>query len=287
MAVLGESNVGKSTLANAFMGTKISIVTHKVQTTRKRVRGIAIEGDSQIVLVDTPGIFRSTKSRLDKSMVSAAWQGAGDADIILFMLEANRGMTDGAKAIIDIFRLRENFNATIVLVLNKIDRVKRESLLILSKELNAEFDFSSTFMISAENGDGVCGLKKWVATKLPKAPWLYPEDQVADFPMRFFAAELTREKLLIRLHQELPYQLTVEPENWIELPNGEIKIDQIILVANKRHKGMVLGKRGETIKWISMSSRKELRKILNKEVHLYLQVRVRENWYNERMRFEP
>ena len=286
VALLGEPNVGKSTLINSFIGTKISIVTHKAQTTRERVRGILIQGTSQIVLIDTPGVFTTKKSRLDTAMVSAAWQGALGADIILFMLEANRGLTNEARAIIKSIRNKKNFNCIIALVLNKIDRVKKEKLLILCDKLNSEFNFQATFMISAKKSQGVSDLKKWLATNLPKGPWLYPKEQVADFPLKSFAAELTREKLLIRLHQEVPYQLTVEPEDWIELPDGSIKVNQIILVANKRYKGIVLGKKGEIIKWVSTNSRKELVRILQREIHLFLRVRVRENWYNELTRFQ-
>ena len=286
VALLGEPNVGKSTLINSFIGTKISIVTHKAQTTRDRVRGILIEGESQIILIDTPGVFTTIKTRLDQAMVSAAWQGALGADIILFMLEANRGLTTEARSIINSIKNKKNLNCRLALVLNKIDKVKKEKLLILAEQLNSEFNFKATFMISAEKGQGVAVLKKWLSTNLPISPWLYPNKQVTDIPITIFAAELTREKLLFRLHQEIPYKLTVEPEDWTELSDGSLKINQIILVANKRYKGIVLGKKGEIVKWVSTSSRKELAKILNKRVHLFLRVRVKENWYNELRRFK-
>ena len=281
VALLGEPNVGKSTLINALIGTKISIVTHKAQTTRERIRGIIIEGNTQIVLIDTPGIFFSTKSRLDKVMVSSAWGGASDSDIILFMLEAHRGLSECARSIIKTLGRIKNNKSRIALVINKIDRVKREQLLILAENLNTAYNFDKTFMISAQKDQGITNLKKWMAENLPRANWLYPQNQLADFQIKSFAAELTREKLLLRLHQEVPYQLVVEPEDWIELPNGDIKISQNILVSNKRYKGIVLGKKGETIKWVSIASRKELVKILDKQIHLILQVRVRKNWYND------
>ncbi len=281
VALLGEPNVGKSTLINALIGTKISIVTHKAQTTRERIRGIIIEGNTQIVLIDTPGIFFSTKSRLDKVMVSSAWGGASDSDIILFMLEAHRGLSESARSILKTLGQIKNNKSRIALVINKIDRVKREQLLILAENLNTAYNFDKTFMISAQKDQGITNLKKWMAENLPRANWLYPQNQLADFQIKSFAAELTREKLLLRLHQEVPYQLVVEPEDWIELPNGDIKISQNILVSNKRYKGIVLGKKGETIKWVSIASRKELVKILDKQIHLILQVRVRKNWYND------
>ena len=207
VALIGEPNAGKSTLLNRMVGAKVSIVTHKVQTTRARIRGVAIEGESQIVFVDTPGLFRPRR-RLDRAMVAAAWGGAADADVIVLMIEAHRGLTEGAQAIIDNLG-QLNPNQSVALAINKIDRVKAEVLLALTQELNDAFDFSETFMISAEKGHGTEDLRLWLADQLPEGPWLYPEDQIADLPMRMIAAEMTREKLTLRLHQELPYQLTV------------------------------------------------------------------------------
>ena len=284
VSLLGEPNVGKSTLVNKVTGTKVSIVTHKAQTTRTRIRGIRVIEDTQIILVDTPGVF-VPKRRLDRAMVSAAWGGFTEADIILFMLDVSRGLTEGSKSILKSAGDKQYEKCPIILLLNKIDKIKRNDLLNLSKTLNVLFDFSATFMISAEKGSGTEDLVKWLSNKLPFSPWLYPEDQIADFPLKIFAAEITREKLLIRLHQELPYQLTVEPDSWVEMPNGAIKIHQIIYVTNKRHKGMVLGKKGETIKVVSIAARKELKEAMGHDIHLFLQVKVRNNWLNEPLRF--
>ena len=284
VSLLGEPNVGKSTLVNKITGTKVSIVTHKAQTTRTRIRGIRVIEDTQIILVDTPGVF-APKRRLDRAMVSAAWGGFTEADIILFMLDVSRGLTVGSRSILKSVGDKQYEKCTVILLLNKIDKIKRNDLLNLSKTLNLLFNFSATFMISAEKGSGTEDLVKWLSNKLPFSPWLYPEDQIADFPLKIFAAEITREKLLIRLHQELPYQLTVEPDSWVEMPNGAIKIHQIIYVTNKRHKGMVLGKKGETIKVVSIAARKELKEAIGQDIHLFLQVKVRNNWLNEPLRF--
>ena len=284
VSLLGEPNVGKSTLVNKVTGTKVSIVTHKAQTTRTRIRGIRVIEHTQIILVDTPGVF-VPKRRLDRAMVSAAWGGFLEADIILFMLDASRGLTNGARSILQSVIDKEYENSFVVLLLNKIDKIKRNDLLNLSEIVNSLFNFNATFMISAEKGSGTEDLVKWLSCNLPPSPWLYPEDQIADFPLKIFAAEVTREKLLIRLHQELPYQMTVEPDSWVEMPNGSIKIHQVIYVTNKRHKGMVLGKNGETIKAVSIAARKELKESINQEIHLFLQVKVRTNWLNEPLRF--
>ena len=283
VALIGEPNAGKSTLLNRMVGAKVSIVTHKVQTTRARVRGVAMEGDSQIVFVDTPGLFQPRR-RLDRAMVAAAWGGAADAEIVLLLVEAHRGITEGVERILeglaDVAQGR-----TVGLVINKIDRVQSEVLLGLTKELNERFDFAETFLISAERGHGVEDLRSWLAKNLPEGPWLYPEDQIADLPMRMIAAEITREKLTLRLHQELPYQMTVETENWEERKDGSAKIDQVIYVVRDGHKGIVLGKRGETIKSVSQSSREELTEFLGRKVHLFLQVKVRPNWLEEAERY--
>ncbi|CRL12371.1 Bex protein [Phaeobacter italicus] len=283
VALIGEPNAGKSTLLNRMVGAKVSIVTHKVQTTRARIRGVAMEGDSQIVFVDTPGLFRPRR-RLDRAMVAAAWGGAADADVVVLMVEAHRGITEGVERILeglqDIGEGRR-----IALAINKIDRVQSEVLLGLTKDLNERYDFSETFMISAERGHGVDALRQWLAQELPEGPWLYPEDQIADLPMRMIAAEMTREKLTLRLHQELPYQLTVETEHWEERKDGSAKIDQVIYVMRDGHKGIVLGKRGETIKAVSQAARAELEDFLDRKVHLFLQVKVRPNWLEEAERY--
>ncbi|WP_371170341.1 GTPase Era [Aliiroseovarius sp. 2305UL8-7] len=283
VALIGEPNAGKSTLTNHMVGAKVSIVTHKVQTTRARIRGVAIEGDAQIVFVDTPGLFQPRR-RLDRAMVAAAWGGAADADITVLLVEAHRGVTEGVKRILD--GLEEiGKGRTVALAINKIDKVKAEALLSLAKELNEKFDFAETFMISAEKGHGVPALRTWLAEHLPKGPWLYPEDQIADLPMRMIAAEMTREKLTLRLHQELPYQLTVETENWEERKDGSARVDQIIYVARDGHKGIILGKKGETIKAVSQSARAELEEFMGRKIHLFLQVKVRPNWLDEKERY--
>ncbi len=283
VALIGEPNAGKSTLLNRMVGAKVSIVTHKVQTTRARIRGVAIENDAQIVFVDTPGLFRPRR-RLDRAMVAAAWGGAADADVIVLLIEAHRGVTDGVTRILD--GLAEMpAGRTVALAINKIDRVKAESLLALSQDLNDRYGFAQTFMISAEKGYGVDDLRGWLATALPDGPWLYPEDQIADLPMRMLAAETTREKLTLRLHQELPYQLTVETESWQDRKDGSTRIDQVIYVSRDGHRGIVLGHRGETIKAVSKAAREELEVFLDRRVHLFLQVRLRENWLNEAERY--
>ena len=283
VALIGEPNAGKSTLLNRMVGAKVAIVTHKVQTTRARIRGITIAGTSQIVFVDTPGIFRPRR-RLDRSMVAAAWGGASDADIILLLIEAHRGLTDGAAAIIEQLKALDS-KVPVALVINKIDRVKAEALLALSAELNAAFPFAQTFMISAEKGHGCDDLRDWLAGALPEGPWLYPEDQIADLPIRMIAAEITREKLTLRLHEEIPYQLTVETEAWEERKDGSARVDQIVYVARPGHKGIVLGKGGETIKAVGQLARAELEEFMGRRIHLFLQVKVRENWQDEAERF--
>ncbi|WP_071674572.1 GTPase Era [Nioella nitratireducens] len=283
VALIGEPNAGKSTLLNRMVGAKVSIVTHKVQTTRARIRGVAMEGESQIVFVDTPGLFRPRR-RLDRAMVAAAWTGAADADLVVLLIEAHRGMTHGVEAILDGLNERAQ-GRRVALAINKIDRVKAEVLLALTKKMNEAYPFEETFLISAEKGHGVDALRHWLAGNLPEGPWLYPEDQIADLPMRMIAAEMTREKLTLRLHQELPYQLTVETENWEERKDGSARIDQVIYVARDGHKGILLGHKGETIKAVSQAARAELEEFLGRKVHLFLQVKVRPNWLEESERY--
>ena len=283
VALIGEPNAGKSTLLNRMVGAKVSIVTHKVQTTRARIRGVALEGASQIVFVDTPGLFQPRR-RLDRAMVAAAWGGAADADIVVLLVEAHRGITPGVERILEGMA-EVAHGRPVALAINKIDRVEAPDLLGLTQELNDRFDFVQTFMISAEKGHGVDALREWLAGELPEGPRLYPEDQIADLPMRMIAAEMTREKLTLRLHQELPYQLTVETESWEERKDGSARIGQLIYVSRDGHKGIVLGNKGETIKAISTAAREEIQEFLGRKVHLFLQVKVRQNWQEEAERY--
>jgi GTP-binding protein Era len=282
-ALIGEPNAGKSTLLNRMVGAKVSIVTHKVQTTRARIRGVALAGDAQIVFVDTPGLFRPRR-RLDRAMVAAAWGGAADADVIVLLIEAHRGKTEGVDAILEGLAEKTK-GRRVALAINKIDRVEAPVLLKLTENMNAAYPFERTFMISAEKGYGVEDLRDWLGQAMPEGPWLYPEDQIADLPMRMIAAEMTREKLTLRLHEELPYQLTVETESWQERDDGSARIDQIVYVTRDGHKGILLGKGGETIKAVSKAAREELEEFMGRRVHLFLQVKVRPNWLDEAERY--
>jgi GTP-binding protein Era len=283
VALIGEPNAGKSTLLNRMVGAKVSIVTHKVQTTRARIRGVAMEGQTQIVFVDTPGLF-APRRRLDRAMVAAAWSGAADADVVVLLVEANRGISEGVERILEGLNTGDE-NRKIALAINKIDRVEAPKLLGLTKELNERFPFTETFLISAEKGHGVDLMRKWLADEVPEGPWHYPEDQIADLPLRMIAAEMTREKLTLRLHQELPYQLTVETESWEERKDGSARIEQVIYVVRDGHKGILLGHKGETIKQVSKASREELEEFLGRRVHLFLQVKVRSGWLDEAERY--
>ncbi len=284
VALIGEPNAGKSTLLNRMVGAKVSIVTHKVQTTRARIRGVALAGDAQIVFVDTPGLFQPRR-RLDRAMVAAAWGGAADADVVVLLIEAHRGLTAGVDTILQTLNARISPKQRVALAINKIDRVKSDDLLALTQKMNEAYPFEKTFMISAEKGHGVEDLRDWLGQTLPESPWLYPEDQIADLPMRMIAAEITREKLTLRLHQELPYQLTVETESWEERKDGTARIDQIVYVMRDGHKGIVLGKKGETAKAVSKAAREELEEFLGRRVHLFLQIKVRPNWLEEAERY--
>lgn len=283
VALIGEPNAGKSTLLNQMVGAKVSIVTHKVQTTRARIRGVAIEGEAQIVFVDTPGLFKPRR-RLDRAMVAAAWSGAADADVVVLMVEAHRGITEGVERILGTLQ-QIGAGKQVALAINKIDRVPAAHLLGLTQASNERFDFVETFMISAEKGHGVEKLREWLASQMPPGPWLYPEDQIADLPLRMIAAEMTREKLTLRLHQELPYQLTVETEGWEERKDGSARVDQVVYVSREGHKGIVLGNRGETVKAVSKAAREELEAFLGRRIHLFLQVKVRPNWLDDAERY--
>ncbi len=282
VALLGAPNAGKSTLLNALVGAKVSIVTHKVQTTRSRIRGIALEGPSQIIFVDTPGIF-TPKRRLERAMVAAAWSGAQDADALVLLFDATqRGVDADTRLILDGLKARDR---KAFLALNKVDLMKRERLLDTAARFEAEGIFSRIFMISALKGDGVADLRAHLAGRMPEGPWLYPEDQLSDLPQRHLAAEVTREKLFLRLHQELPYSLTVETGDWQDFEDGSVRIEQTVYVARATHKGMCLGKGGRTIKAVREAAQADLETLLDRKVHLFLIVKVREKWLDEPERY--
>ena len=281
IALIGAPNAGKSTLINALVGAKVSIVSRKVQTTRALVRGIAIVGEAQLVLMDTPGIF-VPKRRLDRAMVTTAWGGASDADIVVLLIDARKGVDDEAASILG--KLAE-VRQPKVLVLNKVDVADKPALLTLAQKIGAQAKFDATFMLSALTGDGVDDLKKWLAGHSPIGPWHYPEDQISDAPMRALAAEITREKLFNRLHQELPYQATVETESWKELRGGDVRIEQTIYVERESQRKIVLGKGGATIKAIGAEARKEIAEMTEQKVHLFLFVKVREGWGDDPERY--
>src|SRR5262245_4861672 len=281
VALIGAPNVGKSTLLNALVGSKVSIVTHKVQTTRALVRGIAVEGAAQLVFIDTPGIF-APRRRLDRAMVATAWSGAHDADIVGVLIDARRGVDDEAAAIVrGVVEVRQPK----LLIINKIDLVARPALLELAARLNAEIPFAATFMISALSGDGVNDLKSWLAAHAPPGPWHYPPDEISDAPMRSLAAEITREKLYLRLHEELPYRSTVETDQWKDLKNGSVRIEQTIYVERESQRKIVLGKGGQTIKAIGADARREIAALIEAPVHLFLFVKVREGWADDPERY--
>ena len=280
IAIIGVPNAGKSTLVNALVGAKVSIVSHKVQTTRMPLRGIAIEGASQLVFMDTPGIF-APRRRLDRAMVEAAWGGAGDADIVVLMIDAAKGIDEDVERILAKLQGRK---APLILALNKIDRVKKERLLDLARDCNARLPFTATFMISALSGDGLADLKSHLARTVAPGPWHYPADEISDAPLRVMAAEITREKIFERLHDELPYQATVETTSWLEKGKA-VRIEQTIYVERDSQKAIVLGHGGRTIKQLSMQARLELTGILERPVHLFLFVKVRENWGDDPERY--
>jgi GTPase len=281
VALIGAPNVGKSTLVNALVGSKVTIVSRKVQTTRALIRGIVIENNAQIILVDTPGIF-TPKRRLDRAMVSTAWSGAHDADLVCVLLDARAGIDEEADAILTKLATVDHEK---ILVLNKIDLVPREKLLALAKAANDRLTFARTFMVSALSGDGVSDLRRTLAEMVPPGPFHYPEDQMSDAPMRHLAAEITREKIFRQLHQELPYQSTVETDSWTERKDKSIRIEQTIFVERESQRKIVLGKGGATIKSIGADSRKEIAEIVGVPVHLFLFVKVRENWADDPDRY--
>ncbi len=282
VALVGVPNAGKSTLLNALIGSKVSIVTPKVQTTRSRVLGIAIEGDTQLVFVDTPGIFANPKRRLERAMVAAAWSGAGDADRVALLIDAQRGLRADDAQLLETLASR---GRPLVLVLNKIDLVKRERLLALAAAINAKAAFEATFMISAATGDGVADLRRALAVAMPDGPWVYPEDQLADMPLRLMAAEFTREQLFVRLHDELPYSAMVETERWQEFEDGSVRIDQTIFIERDSQKPIVVGKGGRQIRAIGEAARTALSTALDRPVHLFLHVKVKPDWIEDRERY--
>ncbi len=281
VALIGAPNAGKSTLINEIVGTKVSIVSRKVQTTRTLVRGIAIEGRSQIIFVDTPGIF-APRRRLDRAMVTAAWGGAGDADVVALLIDVRKGLDEENEAILAKL---EGVGRRRMLILNKIDTVETEKLLELTQRLNERLPFDATFMISALRGHGVPKLREKLAEAMAEGPWLYPEDQVSDAPLRAFAAEITREKMFERLHDELPYQTTVETELWKELGDGSTRVEQTIYVTRDGHKKIVIGEGGRTIKSIGSAARKDIAEAAETKIHLFLFVKVREKWGDDPERY--
>jgi len=281
VALIGAPNAGKSTLLNALVRSKVSIVSHKMQTTRMPVRGIIIEGASQLIFVDTPGIF-APKRRLDRAMVTSAWAGAHDADLTGLLIDSRKGLDDEAEAIV------KNLSGTSgrkFLVLNKVDVTDKPALLALATALNERVKFQATFMVSALTGDGVDDMRSWLAGEVAPGPWLYPEDQMSDAPLRQLAAEITREKMFNRLHQELPYQSTVETDSWEEKKDGSVRIEQTIFVERESQKKIVIGKGGQTLKAIGAEARKEMSGIVEAPVHLFLFVKVREGWGDDPERY--
>jgi GTP-binding protein Era len=281
IALIGAPNVGKSTLINAIVGAKVAIVSHKVQTTRTLLRGIATDQTAQLVFIDTPGIFQPRR-RLDRAMVAGAWTGAGDADIVAAMVDAKRGLDDETSTLLERLASLERPK---ILILNKIDLVQKPTLLTLVASASERVGFAATFMVAALTGDGIADLKAWLAGHVPAGPWHYPEDQITDAPVRQLAAEITREKLYLRLHQELPYQSTVETNSWKELKDGSVRIEQTIFVERMSQRKIVLGKGGQTIKAIGAEARREIADIVEHPVHLFLFVKVREGWGDDPERY--
>ena len=280
--LIGAPNAGKSTLMNAMVGQKVSIVTPKVQTTRSRIRGIAMQDEAQIIFVDTPGIF-SPKRRLDRAMVNAAWQGAADNDVLLLLNDCARVSLDDETKMIIAKLVQQEQDAA--LILNKIDLATPEQVLVRTAELSTLFSFEKVFMISAHTGNGLSDLKSWLAQKMPLGPYLFDPNDLSDLPVRLLAAEILREKLFLNLHQELPYQMTVESESWVEREDGSAEVRLSVFVAREGHRGIVLGKRGQTIKRISQAARKELEKVLERRIHLMCHVKYRKDWMDDKARY--
>jgi len=278
VALIGAPNAGKSTLLNALVGAKVAIVTHKVQTTRTRITGIGMYENTQLVFIDTPGIFEP-KRRLDRAMVSAAWKGSDDAETTLLLIDAKKGVTDEDEKIIEGLKKHQR---KAVLILNKIDGMRRDGLLALMKQLNDTGQFSETFLISALTGDGVGDLKAYLASLAPEGPWMYPEEQIADVTLRLLAAEITREKVYLRLHDEIPYHTTVETEKWEERDDGSVRIEQVIHVQRDTQKGIVIGKGGSMLKLVGQMAREEMEEEFGHRVHLFLHVRTSERWADDR-----
>jgi GTP-binding protein Era len=283
VAIVGAPNAGKSTLLNKLVGAKVSIVSKKVQTTRARITAIGMEGQTQLIFLDTPGIF-IPKRRLDRAMVNAAWSGVDEGDVVLLLVDAERGFDDESRAIVEAFKQRKRKN--VLLALNKVDAVPREKLLGMAKEISEAYDFDRVFMISAEKGTGVDDVRTDLAKRMPAGPWLYPEDQLADVPMRFLAAEITREQVYRSLHDELPYAITVETENWKDQKGGAARIEQVIFVERDSQKKIVLGENGQMIKRIGAFARKIMEEQFDRRVHLFLFVKVREDWGDDPERYE-
>ncbi len=281
-AIIGAPNAGKSTLLNQLVGAKVAIVTHKVQTTRTRVTGIGMHDNTQLVFIDTPGIF-APKRRLDRAMVNAAWKGSEDAETTILMIDAKKGVDDDVERIL---KGMKTAGRTAILVINKIDTVKRENLLALAQKLNETGLFTDTFMVAALSGDGVADLKAHLAGVAPLGPWMYPDDQIADVTMRLLAAEVTREKVYLRLHEELPYAITVETEAWDERPDGSVRIEQVIHVERESQKGIVIGKGGKMLKLLGQMAREEMNESFGRKVHLFLHVRVTEKWADDKTMYE-
>lgn len=282
-AIIGAPNAGKSTLINAMVGEKISIVSSKVQTTRTRVLGIVIENNAQIIFVDTPGLFKPGNDRMEKAIVAAAWAGLTENDLVLFVVDAAKGMSRPVRTVMD--RIKSVGGKKYILVLNKVDEVAKPKLFELATAMNQAMNFEATFMVSARNNDGVSDIVKYVAKHMPDGPFHYPEDQMSDMPMRLMAAEITREKLFRAVHDEIPYDLTVETESWEEFDDGSVKIDQVIFVAREGQKKIILGKGGEMIGKIGQQARVELEEIMGRRAHLKLFVKVREDWSEDSERY--
>lgn len=284
VALIGEPNAGKSTMLNTLVGTKLSIVTHKVQTTRGRIRGVLNVESDQIVFVDTPGLF-APKRRLDRAMVSAAWAGASEADAVVLLIDAQKGINAGVRRIVEQYAQQIAPDKPVAIAVNKIDKVRHDRLLTLTTEITALHEFDRIFYVSATRDDGLGDMVEWLRGLMPAGPWLYPEDQVGDASMRSIAAEMTREKLMLRLHQELPYQLTVGTDSWEDRKDGSVRIEQTVYIAKEGHRPIVLGKGGQTLKSVGQESRRELAEMMGNPVHLFLHVKVDPRWLDDGERY--